>query len=96
MIVDVINKMKKRCGGLPWLTQLSVTEQNEYYELIAIVQNVTGIEHIANRAEVMHDETVKPLLSRIRHLISKDLISKDKVRSELEMTSYQHYLKKSK
>lgn len=73
-------------SGLLFPIHLSLSERLEFMDLVEIVQNATGIEHIANRVEVMFDKDVQPFTTRIRHLLMKDHEIQDMERNDEHRT----------
>lgn len=73
-----------RNSGLTHPFFLSRDEQYEYVELIEIVQNISGIERIANRAEILLDKDLLQFTTRLRHLLMKDKDAQDKMREDVE------------
>lgn len=59
-------------SGLPIPTCLSHEEVQEYYQLIEIIQQATGIGHIASNGLIMTDDMCKPLCERLCQLIKKN------------------------
>lgn len=64
-------------SGLPNPILLSNDETEEFHKLVGIVQNVSGIKHIASNGLVYGDLMCTELLDRLRHLLMKERSLRD-------------------
>lgn len=58
-------------SGMPHPNFVTDDERQEYWDLIQIIQNITGIEHISSNPYIMFDKDVKPFCSRILQLMKR-------------------------
>lgn len=68
----------------PNLKNLNSVDRQEFKELVAIVQNISGIQHIASNGIIATSKECKPFCERMRYL----LIKEDVMREDVDVQGY--------